>query len=186
MNIEYPNYSLKRNVALFKDKWNFKNIYNSYFCFCHGGNCIDKNTLESCKYSFYLYIIDNNRNIYQKTDYLFIDFIFAELSSDDVYPIFEEMIKKKYPVHYITEKSEIYKKYCENIKNCLIILPVIKEKKPINSKFLEKYLTLLLKLKIVVTGRGTTFNTNLFYNIEYITYICVVHGVCYFKYFLYN
>ena len=65
-------------------------------------------------------------------------------------------------------------------------MPVIKEKNPINSHFLEKYLTLFLKLKIVVTGRGTTFNTNLFYNIEYITYICVGHGVCYFKYYLYN
>lgn len=37
---------------------------------------------------------------------------------------------------------------------------------PINGKFLEKYLTLLLQLKIVVSGRGTTFNTNLFYQIE--------------------
>ena len=184
--MEYPNYFFKRNLVEIKDKWNFKNIYNYYFCFCNGPNCIDKNITESCKYPFYLYIIDNNRDIYPKTDYLFIDFIFAELSSDDVFPIFEEMIKRNYPVHYITEKSETYKKYCENIKKCLIILPVIKEKNPINSHFLEKYLTLFLKLKIVVTGRGTTFNTNLFYNIEYITYICVGHGVCYFKYYLYN
>ena len=29
-------------------------------------------------------------------------------------------------------------------------------------------------------------NSNLFYNIEYITYICVGHGVSFFKYFLYN
>ena len=58
-----------------------------------------------------------------------------------------------------------------NIKACLIILPVIKEFTPINGNFLEKYLTLFLKIKVVVSGKGTTFNTNLFYNIEYITYI---------------
>ena len=29
-------------------------------------------------------------------------------------------------------------------------------------------------------------HNNLFYNIEYITYISITHGVCYFKYFLYN
>ena len=38
----------------------------------------------------------------------------------------------------------------------------------------------------MVSGRGTTFSTNLFYNIEYISYTCVGHGVCYFKYFLYD
>ena len=96
------------------------------------------------------------------------------------------MLKQKFPVHYITEKKDIYNKYCNNIKECLIILPVLKEFKPINGDFLEKYLTLFLKLKVVVSARGTAFNTNLFYNIEYITYICVSHGVCYFKYFLYN
>jgi CDP-glycerol glycerophosphotransferase (TagB/SpsB family) len=53
---------------------------------------------------------------------------------------------------------------------------------------LEKYLTLFLKLKQVVDGSGIFFNyfNNLFYNIEYITYISVTHGVCYFKYFLYK
>ena len=73
-----------------------------------------------------------------------------------------------------------------NIKDCLIILPVKKEYRPINGHFLEKYLTLFLKIKVVISGRGTTFNTNLFYNIDYITYISVGHGVCYFKDFLYN
>ena len=55
-----------------------------------------------------------------------------------------------------------------------------------NDNFLEKYLNVILKLKAVIKGRGTTFNTNLFYNIEYIKYICVTHGICYFKYYLYN
>jgi CDP-glycerol glycerophosphotransferase (TagB/SpsB family) len=40
----------------------------------------------------------------------------------------------------------------------------------------------------VISGSGTYFNyiNNLFYDIEYITYISVTHGVCYFKYFLYE
>ena len=96
------------------------------------------------------------------------------------------MARQKLPVHYITEKYDIFKEYCNNINNCLTILPVINERNPINANLLEKYLTLFLKLKIVVTGRGTTFNTNIFYNIEYITYICVGHGICFFKYYLYG
>ena len=35
-----------------------------------------------------------------------MDFIFADLSSDDEYPLFKEMEKKRFPIHYITE--EIY------------------------------------------------------------------------------
>ena len=184
--LEYPNFILKRNTLLFGKKWLFKSIYNHYFCFCKGPNCIIQNIDEGCKYVFYLYIIDNNREIYRKTDYLFIDFIFADLSSDDVYPIFKKMYKQNLPVHYLTEKIDIYNEYCKHTQDCLIILHVKKEKNPINSQFLEKYLNLFLKLKVVVSGRGTTFNTNLFYNIEYITYVCVGHGVCYFKYYLYN
>ena len=183
---QYPQKTLKKYVAVDDNQWMFKDIYNYYFCFCKGNNCLNKNIPNNCKYNFYQYIIDNNRNVFQKTDYLFMDFIFAELSSDDVYPIFKEMIRQRLPAHYITEKSDIYKDYCNNSSYCLIILPVIKEKNPINGNFLEKYLTIFLKLKIVITGRGTTFNTNLFYNIEYITYICVGHGVCFFKYYLYE
>lgn len=184
--MQYPYYNLKKHIELLDNKWYFKNIYNDYFCFCKGAFCLDNNIDEKCKYLFYLYIIDNNKETHLKTDYLFIDFIFADLSSDDVYPIFEKMIQQNFPVHYITEKKDIYNKYCENIKECLTILPVKKEDNPINSNFLEKYLNVILKLKVVVSGRGTTFNTNLFYNIEYITYISVGHGVCYFKYYLYN
>ena len=184
--IQYPFCILKREAVAINNEWSFKNIYNHYFCFCKGKNCLFSNINHYCKYYFYLHIIDNNRNIYPKTDYLFMDFIFANLSSDDVYPIFKEMEKLKFPVHYITEDINIYKNHCNQINKCLTILPVINEKNPINGDFLEKYLTIFLKLKIVVSGRGTTFNTNLFYNIEYITYICVGHGVCYFKEYLYS
>ena len=183
--IRYPNCILKREARVKENRWNFINLYNHHFCFCSGFNCLRLNVSEKCKFRFYLYIIDNNRNIYQKTDYLFIDFIFSDLSSDDVYPVFREMEKQKFPVHYITEKLNIYEDYFRK-NNSLAILIVTNKIKPIDGDFLEKYLNIFLKLKVVVSGRGTTFNTNLFYNIEYISYICVGHGVCYFKYFLYE
>ena len=41
-----------------------------------------------------------------------MNFIFANLSSDDVYPIFKEMVRQRLPAHYITEKSDIYNDYC--------------------------------------------------------------------------
>ena len=184
--IRYPNCILKRNIIMNESEWKFKNIYNHYFCFCNGLNCLDLNVTEKCKFNFYINIIDNNRNIYPKTDYLFMDFIFTDLSSDDVYPVFKEMEKQKFPCHYITEKLNLYKYYYEKCNNSLAILLITNPKKPINGDFLEKYLSIFLKLKTLVSGRGTTFSTNLFYNIEYISYICVGHGVCYFKYFLYD
>ncbi len=183
--IQYPYCILKRNVITDNKEWSFKNLYNHHFCFCNGLNCLNINVTEKCKFNFYLYIIDNNRNIFKKTDYLFIDFIFSDLSADDVYPVFKEMETQKFSVHYITEKLNIYEYYCKK-NNSLAILSVTNQKKPIDGDFLEKYLSIFLKLKIVVSGRGTTFNTNLFYNIEYISYICVGHGLCYFKYFLYD
>lgn len=183
--IQYPYCILKRNAIINYNEWNFKNLYNYYFCFCNGLNCLSLNVTEKCKFKFYLNIIDNNRNIYNKTDYLFIDFIFTDLSADDVYPVFKEMEIQKFPVHYITEKLNLYNYYSKK-NNSLAILSVTNQKKPIDGDFLEKYLSIFLRLKIVVSGRGTTFNTNLFYNIEYISYICVGHGICYFKYFLYD
>ena len=183
--IEYPFYFIKSIVSLKNNQWLFKNIYNYYFCFCKGQNCLNSNIPDDCKYNFYLYIIDNNRDLYQKTDYLFMDFIFVDLSSDDVYPVFKEMEKNGFPVHYITEDIKIYNEYCHKSDKCLTVLLINNKYKPINGDFLEKYLTIFLKLKLVLSGRGTTFNTNIFYNIEYITYICIGHGVCFFKYYLY-
>ena len=134
----------------------------------------------------YLYIIDNNRNVYIKTDILFSDFIFVELSSDDAFPVFKKMLELKYPVHYITENRDIFNEFCHN-QDMPIIL-VNKENYTINGDFIEKYLTLFLKLKQVISGSGTYFNfvNNIFYNIEYITLISITHGVCLFKYFLYE
>ena len=92
------------------------------------------------------------------------------------------------PVHYITEKLDIYNKYCFQKDECLTIIYVSKGNYTMNGDFLEKYLTLFLKLKAVISARSINFNykTNIFYNLEYITYIGVGHGISFFKYFLYN
>ena len=185
---QMPKFILKENLVINDNKWSFENLFNEYFCFCKNLNFIKLKNSQSCKYYFYLNLIDKNREVYIKTDYLLIDFIFNDLSSDDAFPIFKEMINEKMPAHYLTESSNIYKQYCSNINKCQTILLVNMLNYTINGDFLEKYLTLILKLKQVISGSGTYFNyiNNLFYDIEYITYISVTHGVCYFKYFLYK
>jgi len=186
--IKYPITVLIKDTLKNNDKWIYENIYNTYFCFCRGYKCLDIIIDQSCKYYFYLNIIDNNRYIYNKTEYLFIDFIYNKYSSDDVYPVFLEMEKQNLPVHYLTEKLDIYNKFCYKIDNCLKIIHVNKNNSTINGDFLEKHLSLILKLKHVISSGGVKFQylNNLFYNIEYILFICVGHGVSFFKYFLYN
>ena len=186
--MKHPIYILKRKILFNHNKWNFINVYNYYYCSCAGNWCFFSKPSNSCKYYFYLHIIDKNKNVYGKTDYLFIDFIFNNYSSDDVYPVFKEMANLNLPVHYITENSNIYNKYCDKKYKCLTIIFVNKDNYIINGDFIEKYLTLFLKLKYVLSGGGINFNyiNNIFFNIEYINYICVGHGVSFFKYFLYE
>ena len=182
-----PIFKLKRNVFNKENQWNFINIFNEYFCFCRGLYCINLIS-RNCKYFFYIYLIDINRNVYKKNDSLLIDFIFKRYSSDDVYPIFEGMIKKKINAHYLTEKEEIYDKYCQKNKYCDLVLPADEINYKIYDDFLEKHLTLILKLKYVISSVGVDidFINNLFYNVEYITYICIGHGISFFKYYLYE
>ena len=177
--------SPKNKIKIKLNKWYFYNFFNYYFCFCKGKSCQYQDIPQNCKYYFYLYILDNNKDVYNKTDYLFGDFIYNEYSSDDTFPIFEEMVNKSYPVHYLTQKTNIYKKYCNFKEKCISIIKVINKDDIINGDFLEKYLTLLLKLKVVVSGAEFFSIDNLFYNIDYITYISVGHGVSFFKNFLY-
>ena len=186
--ISFPYCTLKRFTIINENKWDFKNLFNDYFCICKGYNCLKQENMQKCKYYFYLNIIDNNRKMYNKTDYLFVDFIFNELSSNDAYPIFKKMADDYLPVHYMTENSDIYNKYCYDNYYCLKVIQVNKKNFTINGDFLEKYLTLILKLKQVISGGGIYFNyfNNIFYNIEYITYICISHGISFFKFFLYD
>ena len=183
-----PFGNLKRNFINSENNWNFLNIFNYYFCYCKGISCLNIKISNICKYFFYIYIIDNNRNVYEKTDFLFMDFILEKYSSDDVYPIFQEMINKNISSHYLTEKKKIYKKYCKGKKVCDSVIYVNEKSYKINDEFLENHLTLILKLDKVISSVGVniTFINNIFYNIDYITYICVGHGVSFFKYYLYK
>ena len=186
--LQFPINVLKRFITIEENKWYFKNIYNNYFCFCKGFYCIENKSFHKCKYYIYLYIIEKNKNVYKKEKYLFIDFIFPEYSSVDVYPIFQRMAINKNPVHYLTANKELYTQYCSQIEKCITIIYVNKNNYTINGEFLEKHLSLILKLKQVITAAGVYINyiNNLFYNIDYIIYICVGHGVSYLKHFLYD
>ena len=111
MYYQKPNCYLRRNYIEVNYKWNFNNFYNDYFCFCIGDDCFEIVINQTCKYLFYITVIEKNKNLYPKTDYIFVDFIFNSLTSDDVYPLFQEMEKQNYPVHYLTENKNIIKKY---------------------------------------------------------------------------
>ena len=183
-----PFANLKRYVSNHLNAWYFKNIFNNYFCFCVGINCLKNQSSQKCKYYFYMDVIEQNKNLYPKTDYLFVDFIFQELSSDDTFPVFQKMIEINYPAHYITNKKSINQQYCNNTKHCSTILNVDHFSYYFYGDFIEKYLTLILKLKAVVSCKESSFHyvSSLFYRIEYITYIAVGHGVCYFKDYLFE
>ena len=185
---QMPKCFLKKYLKNNDDEWSFDNFFNEYFCFCKDLNSSKLKSSQKCKYYFYLNLINKNRKVCQKTDFLFIDFILNDLTSDDAYPIFKEMIKENFPVHYLTENSNIYNEYCSKIDKCQNVIHVNNQNYTINGDFLEKYLTLILKLKQVISNSGIFFSyiNNLFFNIEYITYISITHGVCYFKYYLYD
>jgi hypothetical protein len=181
-----PICSPKTSLKVLNNNWKFKNIYNYYFCFCKGESCFSKKVIKKgqiCKYRIYLSIIDQNRYLYNKTDYLLADFYLENLSSDDAYPIFKDMLKRNISAHYMTQKKNIYKKFCGNNEHCQIII----NEMFINGDFLEKFLELILKLKAAIFGNGFySFDYTIFHNIEYITSINLGHGVKYFKSYLYR
>ena len=175
-----PCTTLKRNMLLIYDKWYNLNIYGHYFC-----SCLVTNVTEKCKYYFYVSIIDSNRDVYKKTEYAFMDFVKADLSSDDTYPVFKEMLTMGDNAHYITGNLDIYKEHCGDDLFCKKVLLAPKDLKPIYGDFLEKYIFVFFKLKVMISGRPN-FNTDLFYDMEYVTYVCVGHGICFFKDYLFN
>ena len=94
------------------------------------------------------------------------------------------MFKQNLSVHYLTKREDIYYKYL-NLNNYILNMPIIFDSNFINGDFLEKYFDIFLKLKAVISGAKIFSINNLFYNIEYITYICLTHGISYLKDFLY-
>ena len=181
-----PFFSTLSNISLKENIWEYKNIFNNYFCFCKGSICYFSNITQECKYRFYLNLIDENKNLYNKTDYLLADFFFARCSSDDAFPIFKEMINQNISAHYMDGKLSLYNMFCKQEKHCLKIIPVINENIIIDGDFLEKYLDIILKLKAVIAGTEYFSINNIFKYIDYITYINLGHGVKYFKNFLYK
>ena len=184
--ISRPICSSKENAITLKNIWYFKNIYNHYFCFCNGKSCPYDQIFDDCKYYLYLSIIDNNRNLYKKIDYLFLDFLYANRAPGDAYFVFREMIKKNISAYYLTERKDIYQKYYDNRTKFQKIIPIINKQYNITGNILEKYLPLFLRLKAVISGSEFFSKENIFYNINYITFICLGHGVNYFKPFLYE
>ena len=182
---------LKRDISQVEGRWYFNNVYETYFCFCRGGACINlinliNRNFQSCKYYFYLSIIDNNRNLYEKNHYLLSDFFKENIESADAYNIFLEMIKDNFKAHYLTMSSKIYAKFnMEDVRN-LNKMKVIYGVRKIDGDILEKYLELFLRLKVVIAAEKYYSIDNIFYNIEYIIYIFLGHGVTYIKSFLYN
>ena len=177
------SFQLKTKADNEDNIWKFKNIYNQYYCFCKGINCYKNiSTFQNCKYMYYLTIIDKFRDLYDKTEYLLADFILTMFNDDDILPIFRQMIKQNISAHYMSPKKDIYKEFCFKEEKCL---KIIKEYF-INGDFIEKYLELILKLKVTVAGADFRAINNLFYNIEYITSINIGHGVKFFKSFLYK
>lgn len=184
--IEPPNCYTKKEIAIINNEWYYRNIYNTYFCFCKGTLCYIKKINQKFKYKFFLSIIFKTRKLYNKTDYLLADSLNLKVREDFSHPIFEEMLKQNLPVHYMTTNEEIYINFSNNNIHNMNKFLIIYKWKYIDGDFLENYLELILRLKIVVTAFDYYSIDNLFYNIEYITYIFLGHGVPYFKKFLYN
>ena len=186
--ISKPLFNTKSNIAKHLDQWKFLNIYNHYFCFCKGHNCLFynllnyKNSTQICKYKFYLYLIEENKYLYKKTDYLLADFSGDFQSLDDSFPIFQKLIKLKRNAYYMTINKRIFQNnsITEDLKTHII------KGNMINGDFLEKYFGLILRLKAVVSGAEYISFKNIFYNIEYITYISLTHGINFFKAYLFN
>ena len=185
-----PIFDLRRNYIRTNSLWIFRNFYNDYYCFCVGNNCFKnpEGIPQTCKFLYYIVIIDKERYAFPKTDYIFVDFIFKSLTADDTYPVFQEMKKQNYPVHYITEKDDIKNKYCQNNTKCDTIIPINENTYFTFGDFFENYLPLVLRTKAFISCKEKHFHRvgYLFYRIEYVTYIAVGHGVCYFKDYLFN
>ena len=172
-----------------ENKWYFKNIYNNYFCFCKytkNSRCLYKNINTKCIYYLYLNIIDKNKHLFNKTHYLLADFASIDTAPAEAYLVFEEMFKQNLSAHFMSRREDINQKY-NNFENFLNLKnPVILNNYYINGDFIEKYLDLFLKLKVVISGAKIFAINNLFYYLEYITYICMGHGISYLKDFLYK
>ena len=184
--ISYPICSVNEKAISFKNIWYFKNINNHYFCICKGNICPLNQNFDDCKYYFYLSIINDNKCLYEKSYYLLVDFLYANRAPGDSFFLFKEMNKQNMPAFYLTERKDIYQEYYDEKSKFQKIIPIVNKQYNITGNILEKYLSLFLKLKVVISGSEFYSKENIFFNINYITFICLGHGVNYFKPFLYK
>jgi len=96
------------------------------------------------------------------------------------------MISRNMKAHYLTMSSSIYNQFCLNNTKCYYEAQMIYGIKKITGDILEKLLALFLRLKAVITAEKYYSIDNIFYNIDYITYIFLGHGVTYIKSYLYK
>ena len=184
--IQKPVCNTIKNILSPNNEWKFLNIFNHYFCLCNGINCLHhfflnkNNSTQICKYKFYLNLLEENKNLYNKTDYLLADFPYDSGSLDDAYYVFKKLINLKKNAYYMTINKNILKK-----KHITFSTNIIKYNF-INGDFLEKYFSLLLRLKAVISGAEYFSFYNLFFYIEYITFISLTHGLNYFKSYLFK
>ena len=185
--LSMPNFYIKSFYAKNEMNWYFKNIYNHYFCYCKYSDinkCLLTKMNKKCKYNLFLNIIDNSKNLFKKTDYLLADFSLPETAPCEAYLLFKEMIKQKLKAHFMTQREDILFEF--NNSNHANNIPIIYGSTYIDGDFLEKYLTIFLKLKATISGAKIYSINNIFYNVPYITYICLGHGISFLKDFLYK
>ena len=186
--IKNPNYNTKSKIIKNDNNWEFINIYNHYFCSCRGHNCLysnlinHKNSTQICKYRFYLNLIEENKYLYNKSYYLLADFDGDFESFDDSFPIFQKLIDLGKSAYYMTINKIILRK--TNINKGLF--KYIIKGNFIDGDFLENYFSLFLKLKTVISAAKFFSFSNLFFYIDYITFISLTHGLNYFKSFLFK
>ena len=128
-------------------------------------------------------MIEENKYLYNKTYYLLGDFPGDFQSIDDAYPVFQKLIKLKKNAFYMTINKVIFQ---EKKKNNDLYNNHIINGNYINGDFIEKYFSLFLRLKAVISGAEFFSFNNLFYYIEYITFINLTHGLNYFKTYLFK
>ena len=114
------------------------------------------------------------------------DFFNSNIEGSDAFPIFKKMLIENLNAYYLTMSLDIYNQFYLNSTNNCSYFPIIYGVRKINGDALEKYLELFLKLKVVITAEQYDSIDNLFYNIEYITYIFLGHGVQFIKSYLYK
>ena len=117
---------------------------------------------------------------------LLADFLLKSIAPGDAYFVFREMIRQKMPAFYLTARKDIYNQYYDKNIKFQKVIPIINKQYNITGNILEKYLEFFLRLKSVISGAEFYSIENIFFKIEYITFICLGHGISYFKPFLYN